>query len=190
MLLKFESSLDQAWQDVQHELHRGALDRKHPFRFVTISTYGHKGVQARWVVLRKLSPELHFFLYSDMRTQKIEDLQAHPQAQLLFYHPRKQIQVRCNVDLLLHHQNEVSKNHWKDVREMGARSYTPVLQPGSPIHTPQEAHRWSASMNDRNFAVIECIPNEIDALQLNKSEHLRARFRKKDHDWEKTWVAP
>lgn len=190
MLLKFESSLDQAWQDVQHELHRGTLDRKHPFRFVNLSTYGQEGVQARWVVLRKINSDLHFFLYSDMRTQKIADLQQHEQAQLLFYHPRKQIQVRCNVKATIHHQNKLSKDHWKHIQGLGTRSYTPVIEPGSPIETPEKAHQWLNDIGDQFFAVIECIPGEIDALQLNKSEHLRARFRRKGNDWEKTWIAP
>jgi len=190
MLLDFDQSKEDAWQAVKHELHRGALDKKHPFRFLTLSTYGDQGVQARWVVLRKVTKDLRFLIYTDSRTQKVRALQAHPQAQLLFYHERKKVQVRCMGEIALHRDDEISRKQWSHVQGAGKRAYTPNLAPGTEIQHPKEAHSWSTEWDDRYFTVLEFRPEEFDVLQLNQTEHLRIRFRKKETEWTKTWIAP
>lgn len=190
MLLDTEQSKEATWQTVKHELHRGALDRKHPFRFVTLSTYGDHGVQARWVVLRKVSQDLRFFMYSDIRTQKVKDLQAHPQAHLLFYHERKKVQIRCEGEIRLHHQNELSQNHWEHVQGAGKKAYTPNIAPGTEIEHPKEAHQWTTEWEDQYFVVLEFTPTAFDVLQLNQLEHIRIRFCKEEGEWVKTWIAP
>ncbi|NBB88367.1 MAG: general stress protein [Bacteroidetes bacterium] len=190
MLLDMDHSKEAAWQAVKHELHRGALDRKHPFRFVTLSTHGARGVQARWVVLRKLSQDLRFFMYSDLRTQKVADLATHPQAHLLFYHGRKKVQIRCEGEIRLHHGDELSQNQWEHVQGIGTKAYTSTIAPGTEINHPKEAHQWSPAWGGRFFCVLEFLPAKFDVLQLNQMEHVRICFRKADGKWVKTWIAP
>ena len=54
MLLTSSDAPSQIWQTVLHELRRGALDPKHPFRFLTLATAGTNFPQVRTVVLRAL----------------------------------------------------------------------------------------------------------------------------------------
>lgn len=190
MILDFNKSKDEAWRDIKHEIHRGALDKKHPFRFIVLSTGDSGEIQSRWVVLRKVDESLHCYIYTDKRTQKIDALKSNEKAHVLMYHDKKKIQIRCHGRVRIHHQNELSRHHWNTVQGVAKRAYTPVVAPGTPIGNPEQAHEWNPEFEDRHFAVIEFIPEEIDVLQLNRLEHLRLLATKDGEKWSKQWVAP
>lgn len=61
MLFKAEDPKNEIFTTISHELHRGSLDRKHPFRFVVLSSSTENEVESRYVVLRKVGQDLHFF---------------------------------------------------------------------------------------------------------------------------------
>ena len=65
MLLTSSDAPSQIWQTVLHELRRGALDPKHPFRFLTLATAGTNFPQVRTVVLRELSSSVEFLVYTE-----------------------------------------------------------------------------------------------------------------------------
>jgi Pyridoxamine-phosphate oxidase len=109
MLFKDTDSLEEIWQAVKHELHRGALDVKHPFHWVNLGTVSGDFPSVRTVVLRKVSEELHFFVYTDDRSEKCSDLKSNPNATLHFYHPKKQVQIRVKTQAKLHFQDDLSK---------------------------------------------------------------------------------
>lgn len=190
MILDFNKSKEEAWRDIKHEIHRGALDKKHPFRFLVLSTYGDNGIESRWVVLRKVSDLLNMYVYTDTRTQKIKDLKSQEKAHVLFYHEKKGLQIRCKGKVELHLQNERSEEHWNRVQGLAQRAYTPIIAPGRPIENPEQAHEWNPEMGSQHFAVIEFIPAEFDVLQLNRSEHLRMKITKDKGTWGMQWVAP
>jgi pyridoxamine 5'-phosphate oxidase len=176
---------------IKHELNRGALDNKHPFRFVVLSTTGVDGPDSRYVVLRSVNEELHFFVYTDSRSEKIEALKAEPWASLLFYHPKKRIQVRLKAKTVFHQQNGIAKQHWEKVQGDARKSYQSILAPGIPIQSPEEAYSWNAQPEDfSNFTVLELIPNSIELLQLNGLEHLRIRFTHPNDKWLGQWMVP
>ena len=190
MLLDFDKTLEEAWKDIRHEIHRGALDSKHPYRFITLSTMGKDQIRSRWVVLRKVDDDLKLYIYSDYRTKKIRDIEERSMAQVLLYHDKKKLQIRMQGNAKVHHQNDLAKTHWKNVQGIGKRAYTPLIAPGNPIDRPEEAHKWPDNYSDKHFALVTFEPLELDVLQLNRMEHLRARFRKKGKEWTKTWVSP
>jgi len=190
MILDFNKSKDDAWRDIKHEIHRGALDKKHPFRFIVLSTGDSGEIQSRWVVLRKVDDNLHCYIYTDKRTQKIDALKNNYKAHVLMYHDKKKIQIRCQGKVCIHHQNELSRNHWNNVQGIAKRAYTPGVAPGTLIGSPEQAHEWNMDLEDQYFSVLEFIPEEMDVLQLNKSEHLRMKATKTEGGWIKEWVAP
>jgi hypothetical protein len=93
-------------------------------------------------------------------------------------------------EMALHRDNDMSRKQWRDVQGVGKRAYISTLEPGTEIGNPREAHHWSPEWGDRYFTVLEFKPIEFDVLQLNQTEHLRIRFRKKESEWTKTWIAP
>ena len=190
MLFSSKNTLEEIWVDVKHEIHRGAIDRKHPFRFLTLCTVSESNPDARYVVLRAVDDALSLYIYTDYRTEKIKDLQDNNQCTLIMYHPQKRIQLRVYGQALVHHKNDTSKEHWSNVQGEAQKAYNPSISPGVSISDPQQAYEWPENLTDSYFTVLEIRPHTIDALQLNNMEHLRASFKREKDQWIKAWIAP
>ena len=190
MLLTPGTSLDQAWSSVVHELNRGALDRKHPFRFISLATISNQKPGVRYVVLRKVDEALNCYIYTDSRSAKVTELQQNPSASILCYHPSKRVQIRMDGQVTLHQQDELSKTHWTNVQGEGRKAYSSTLAPGLEISENIEAYHWHEAPTDENFTVINFRPITIEVLQLNKLEHLRAIFQREEDGWNKKWLVP
>lgn len=190
MLFTKENSLEEIFQSVKHELHRGGLDAKHPFRFVTLATKSENGVDARIVVLRSVDEALNFYLFTDARTSKVKQLISFTDAVLLFYQPAKRIQVKVIGKAEIKRNNEVTATFWSKIQGEGRKAYNQVIAPGTAIQDPGDAFVWSDPLTDSNFALIQIRPIEIEALQLNGLEHLRVAMKPKGWSWDVSWIAP
>ena len=115
MLFSSTDSFSAIWQTLLHELHRGALDPKHPFRYLTVATVGEQFPQVRTVVMRQFTADLEFLAYTDVRSSKVQELLEVPRVSLLFYHPKKQVQVRVKALATIHVMDELAQEHWKRV---------------------------------------------------------------------------
>lgn len=187
MLFNSSDTPNQIWQNVLHELHRGELDPKHPFRFLTLATTGAQFPQVRTVVLRQLTSTMEFLVYTDARTAKVQDLLTIPRVSLLFYHPKKQVQVRVKAIATLHVDDVLAQEHWKRVSDNRQSEYQSRLAPGTRIETPNlglESHSESA-----HFSVLKFSPLSIEVLQLSREGHLRIQFELAA-GWQGTWLVP
>jgi general stress protein 26 len=187
MLFNSSDAPSQIWQNVLHELHRGALDPKHPFRFLTLATSGVQFPQVRTVVLRQLSPAMEFLVYTDVRTAKVQDLLETPRVSLLFYHPKKQVQIRVKALATLHVANALAQEQWKRVSEKRQSEYKSGLAPGTRIETPDLG--WEADPENAHFSVLKFSPLSIEVLQLAREGHLRMQFELAS-GWNGTWLVP
>lgn len=190
MLFHEQEALSEIFHSIRHELHRGALDHKHPFRYISLATQTGIELDLRYVVLREVDSDMNFYIFSDARTRKVLQATANPKVAILFYHPKKNVQIRIKGEATVHQQDDVSLAMWSKVQGESKKAYNPVIAPGSRITHPEEAHQWPEIMNDENFTVIKISPNYIDALQLNAQKHLRVAFSKSNEDWEMNWIAP
>lgn len=190
MLLEKGLSLSETFDTVAHEINRGALDKKHPFRYVVLSTQQKECVKSRYVVLREVDKELSLYVYTDARTGKVSDLETSPFCSVLMYHKSKKVQVRITGQAELHRQDDIAEKHWKDVKGNAQKAYGSTVSPGTELELPDEAHEWPADINNQFFTVIKVVPKTIEALQLNGHEHLRAKFIKNKNGWLKNWIAP
>jgi pyridoxamine 5'-phosphate oxidase len=190
MLFTRNNSLEEIFQAVRHELHRGALDSRHPFRFVTLSTQSQDGVDARYVVLRSVDDSLNFYLFTDGRTTKVQQLISFPNMVLLFYHPAKRIQVKVKGKAEIQRNNNLSAVFWSQVQGDSRKAYNQILVPGTAIQDPGDAFAWNEPLTASNFTIIKIIPSQIEALQLNGLEHLRVVFKSKESGWDLSWIAP
>jgi pyridoxamine 5'-phosphate oxidase len=190
MLFTSQNSLSEIWATLSHELHRGALDAKHPFRYVTLATIGNDSPDQRTVVLRKVDEALNFYFFTDSRTAKVTQIQENSNAECLVYHPGKRTQIRVKGRLHIHHQDELSQEMWKRVQGDAQKAYNSTLSPGTEIADPDLAYDWPAELDDRFFAVLQFIPETVEALQLNGLTHVRVKFTKQGENWDGDWLAP
>ncbi|MGM0946456.1 MAG: pyridoxamine 5'-phosphate oxidase family protein [Bacteroidota bacterium] len=188
MLFQDTDTLKEIWQAIKHELHRGALDTKHPFHWVNLGTVSGEFPSQRTVVLRKVNENLQFFVYTDYRSEKCRELMENQNASLHFYHPKKQVQIRVNAQTKLHFQNELAAEFWQAIPSHRRSEYSGAKAPGTLISHPEEG--WEErSSSDHFFCVLEFSPVEIEALQLRRAGHLRIQFMKKT-EWEGAWLVP
>ncbi|MEM9327163.1 MAG: pyridoxamine 5'-phosphate oxidase family protein [Bacteroidota bacterium] len=190
MIIEEGQSLEEAFRAISAEIKRGAVDKRHPFRFVTLATQGQDEVGLRYVVLRKVTDDFHLYIYTDSRSEKVKHLRTNQQASLLFYHPGKKLQVKVLGTAQVHQLDDLSIAEWKNVQDIGKRAYGPTIAPGEAITHPSVAYHWPESIDDQHFVVLEVSPKSIEALQLNRMEHLRARFTLQNSSWEGQWLAP
>lgn len=190
MLFTKDNSPEEIFQSLKHELHRGVLDPKHPFRFVSLVTKSSNGVDARYVVVRSIDEELNFYLFTDARTSKVAQLTSCPDAVLLFYHPARRIQVKLTGKAEIKRNEEETAYFWSKIQGDARKAYNQILPPGTVIQDPEDAYFWKEDLTDSNFTVIKIKPIEIEALQLNGLEHLRVLFKLNNDRWDVFWIAP
>jgi pyridoxamine 5'-phosphate oxidase len=191
MLIKTGAQLDEIFQDVQLEIRRGVVDKKHPFRFITLATIQDRIPEARYVVLRKIDEQFNFLVYTDARTAKVKAIQSNPIVSVLLYHPQKRVQIRIQASASIHHQDFLTSEHWTRVQGEAQKAYNSILAPGEVIETPQQAYVWEEELSRFDyFAVILLKPYKLEILQLNGLEHLRAEFSRTSEEWKGQWLVP
>lgn len=178
--------MEENLEEIRRELVNGYAKKGHPFRYFSLATLsGDKPVQ-RTVVLRKLLPDFKLMLYTDARSNKINQITTNTQVSTLFYHPKKllQIQLTGHAERI---EGEALDIHWKTISENARKDYTTSEAPGTPIKNLEDLQY---RMNSLNFAMIQIIPDQIDYLQLKRPNHLRIRFTKQDNDWLGQYLVP
>ena len=175
------------WQTLLHEIHRGALDPKHPFRYLTVATVGEQFPQVRTVVLRQFTADLEFLVYTDARSSKVQELLKVPQVSLLFYHPKKQVQVRVQALATIHVEDELAQANWKRVSDKRRVEYQSELGPGRRINHPKDG--WESSSEHSYFSVLKFSPLSLEVLQLAREGHLRIQYDLAS-GWQGSWLVP
>jgi len=189
MIIDRECAPEQNLPALIHEMKRGAVDKKHPFRYVVLSTYGGGEVSSRYVVLREVYNPLIFIMYTDARSAKYEDIHQHPQAALLLFHASKKLQVRVSGDVKLHGKDEVAAESWKKVQGRGQDAYNTVLPPGTPVDAPDQAAYREPKANT-DFCVLSLEASRWEALELGRNEHLRIQYTAHGLGWRGRWLVP
>jgi len=192
VFIEAHQSKEEIFRNIKKELLRATVDKRHPFRFTVLGSQGEKSVQQRYVVLRSIREKLHFIMYTDYRSDKCEELQQSSSSSLLFYHPTKKLQVRVTGEASIHRGDALARKEWDKVQGEAVSAYTSTKAPGSEINSPEESYEWTDPDDQNYFSVIRIKPHTIEALQLNRSEHLRIRFLlNEDQNIQKAqWLTP
>ncbi len=190
MLFDSNSAKDDIWESISHELHRGALDPKHPFRYVNLGTIGQDYPELRTVVLREVDQSLNFYMFTDSRSEKTKEMGLKDSVSLHFYHPKKRVQIRVQAKVKIHQEDEVLNRFWPRVQGDAQKAYNSRLDPGTKISKPEEGWEWPEEMDSEYFAVLKVIPQSIEILQLDRLNHLRIDFKRVGEDWEGQWLVP
>ena len=176
MFIEAQHSKEEIFLNIQEELRRATVDKKHPFRYTVLGSIRDNSVQTRYVVLRRITEKLEFLLYTDYRSAKCKEFLESASASLLFYHPSKKLQIRINGSAFLHLDDDLAKQEWAKVQGEATNAYTSSKAPGSEISEPEMAYKCTDPENENYFAVIRIEVRVIEALQLNRSEHLRIQY--------------
>ena len=136
------------------------------------------------MVLRDFNPkDISFTIYTDSRSQKLQELEQDKRAQLLFYDPKRMLQIIVSVVLL---ENVNEDKIYNDIPEQSKKDYSSMITPGSEIKSPDKL-RFNFSKG--YFSKLIFKAETIEYLRLKRPNHLRAFFKIEDN-WKGTFLVP
>ena len=179
-------TLEEIFDSCDKQWIRAKNDKKHPFRYFTLATVNKKGLaKARMVALRNYdSKTKKFTIYTDSRSQKVSDLNQQQKAQLIFYHPKKRLQILVDVQLIT---IDSPQELFNNLPAIAQKDYTSI----SPPRTHMESPDGIVYEKDKNFFTRLILKaEEIEMLQLNSIQHYRAHFKTTARGWKNTFLIP
>ena len=168
------------------ELGQAVRLKDHPWRVGVLATRDGAGADARSVVLRELDAATRrLLIYTDARSPKARQIEAHPAALLVLWSPALGWQLRVRLELELQTSGLAVSSRWAKLKlTPAAQDYLSPLPPGSPLDAPAAAPPQRESRD--HFAVIAAEVRAIDWLELAAPGHRRAVFE----PGSARWVAP
>ena len=195
-----ESTLTDLETDCWRQLVSAPARKQSPLKTMTLATCTPTGADARMVVLRQADAQRKYvWFHTDARAGKVIQLERFPNATLLVWDSKQQLQLRMSVEARLHTDDYVADEQWEKLWVGGRKTYLSEKKPGSelsepypgfPPHLGEELPSEAESEAGRaNFAVFECRVLQLDYLNLGRSGQTRARFQYEPIE-AFTWLAP
>ena len=176
------------FQELKDELLKSLRQKKHPFRHFTLATSGLESIpKLRTVVLRKVMEDLTLLFFTDIRSEKIEHLKENNRVSILFYHPKKMLQLKVEGVATIVLDATKLKNTWNAIPLKSRKDYITEHAPGSPINNP---YNVTYLKNENFFCMVEIVPLKIEYLKLRRPNHLRIQYSKTDSDWQGQFLVP
>jgi hypothetical protein len=173
---------------IWHELARAVRDKQHGWRIGVLATVDEQPdgprPEARNVVLRELDEDAReLLIFTDARSPKARQSQAHPIGMLVLWAPLLGWQLRLRVQLSMQTTGLAVSSRWARLKTTAAAAdYLSTLPPGSPLPTPAPA-----CGSREYFAVLTAGIGDMDWLELSAQGHRRAAF---SPGQEGRWIAP
>lgn len=170
------------------------------FRTMTLASCTPDGADARTVVLRQVDADRKYvWFHSDARAAKVIQLETFPNATLLFWNDKPQVQLRLMIEPRLHTNDHVADEHWEKLWVGGRKMYLseyppgseqPAPYPGFPAHLGENLPTKEETEAGRpHFAVIECRVLVMEYLHLSRAGQTRARFQYEPVE-RMVWLSP
>jgi hypothetical protein len=165
------------------ELAAAPRDKQHPWRLGVLATIDGDRADARSVVLRDADAAARSLIfYTDARSPKTRQFEAHPLGTLVLWSPALGWQLRLRVSLAMESSGLVVSSRWARLRMTpAAHDYLSPIAPGSTLARPL-VERGTRE----HFAVVTASVTAIDWLELHPDGQRRALF---DADGRR-WLAP
>jgi pyridoxine/pyridoxamine 5'-phosphate oxidase len=169
---------------------KGAYKRKkHPFKYITLSTMSNQGFpRSRTVVVREINDDLEVIIFTDARSQKSADISQSSKACILAYHPKQLKQLRWDGTLEPITDPVEVKRLFQKVSEKSIKDYTTITAPGSKIKNPDDVDY--VSRQEAHFLPLRFVPQRLEYLKLKRPNHLRALFTNNKTEWQGQWLTP
>lgn len=178
--------LDQILEDLKNEVKFGYLKKKHPFRYPSLASIEEKFPIQRTVVLRDTTEDFELIIYTDERSNKISQFEINPKASLLFYHPKKLLQVKVQGKMNIIKSGKEYEDYWSRVQGKSQKDFTTKKPPGTPMDNPDQLEYKE---DEHHFCLLKLVPEHMEFLQLKRPNHIRARFDK-SNNWEGQFLTP
>ena len=157
--------------------------------------------ETRTVILRGFSEHDRLLTcHCDRRTPKVRQIGDNPKVSWLFYHPKRQIQLRLTGTAMVHTEDTTADSQWEKVRMVSRINYCAEMPPGLPVEEPTSGlpdllgekvpEMMGGDYARKNFAAIVCRFDRMDWLMLKLTGNIRAKFRWEDNRPTASWVIP
>jgi len=165
---------------VWRELAACVRDKAHAWRVCTLATCDGTEPDARSVVLREWdAASRSLTLFTDSRSPKVRQIDAHPQGVLVLWSGKLSWQLRLRVQLEVETSGLRVSSRWARMKmSPGAQDYLSPLPPGSPL-----VHAIQTRESRGHFAVITAQVQTVDWLELHAEGHRRALFDAEGGRW-------
>lgn len=178
--------LNQIFNDLKNEVKFGYLKKKHPFRYPYLATIKNNKPIQRTVVLRDATIDFDLLIYTDERSNKIKELERNPNASLLFYHPKKLLQIKIEGCIQIIRSGKNYEDHWSRIQGKSKNDFISKNAPGTAIDNPDHVEYNEV---EHHFCLLKLVPESIEYLQLKRPNHIRARFDNSTQ-WEGQFLNP
>jgi hypothetical protein len=194
--------LDGILDQIRRMLGRGVTHSHDPFHCPVLGSMGKHGCSMRTVILRQFSlPDRLLVCHTDSRAPKVKEIEDCSDVTWLFYHPKKQIQLRVSGEASLHRDDSFADDQWAGSRMTSRLNYCAVHPPGTPVDSPISGlpdflfNKVPTALNTEKgrkyFMAIACKIQSIDWLELRIVGNRRALFTWDDVDGlNATWLIP
>jgi len=178
--------LDQIFKDLKNEVKFGYLKKKHPFRYPVLASIEDNRPIQRTVVLRDSTESFDLIMYTDDRSHKINQIESNPNCSLLFYHPKKLLQIKVEGHMKIIRSGASYEDYWTRVQGKSQNDFITNLAPGTPINNPDHVEYKE---DEHHFCVLSLEPCFIEFLELKRPNHIRASFEK-TNNWKGQFLNP
>ena len=196
-----DASLSDLWIKIWGLLGRGSAFHKDPWHTPQLSSLSEEGPSSRIMILRKADKEkLVLICHTDIRSQKVKEIQNDEGISWLFWNPKSRIQLRIRARATIHYLNEASLEEWNALSPSSRTNYslqqTPgdLLSPGADalVSFTRELEPSEEMLQEwyQRFAVIETTVSQIEWLELSREGHRRARFTVQPEGLDMNWLVP
>ena len=176
------------FKELKGELQNGASKKDHPFRYCTFATVGNERMaRLRTIVLRKVTEKFSLIFYTDKRSKKLIHIKENNKVSILFYHPKKLLQLKIEGLARVRIDDALVKTHWSGIQSNNRKDYTTSKAPGTSITDPDLIEYLN---KENHFCIIEVEPFKLEYLKLQRPNHIRIRFSKADIDWHSEFLVP
>jgi hypothetical protein len=194
-------SLDQILRQSWNLLFRGAVQTRHAYHTPVLASTNGTIAKSRTVVLRKtIVNERQLWVYTDVRSDKVNDFRQQPQGSFTFWDKGKSIQLRVQASVQIHHEDEPSREVWRTIAAKNRKDYATSLPSGTAISESGNIFPDRLALDDltientnpyfNNFALLVFTVHHIDYLKLSRDGHTRAVFIWDKNQWEQTFLVP
>jgi pyridoxamine 5'-phosphate oxidase len=194
--------LDLIYNEIWTSLIRGKKDSKSEFHQCYVSTYSDDYPLLRTVVLRHANKDnLTISFHTDIRSNKINNINDNPNVTVLLYSHDKKIQIQIKGTGEINNQNERTSEVWKNIRSFSKKCYIVERAPGSKSDVPLSGylpeHEKTVPDDEilqqgyKNFSLVDIKINKIEWLYLHRYGHRRALFEVSNCEIiNKQWLTP
>jgi pyridoxamine 5'-phosphate oxidase len=174
------------WDRLWSVLGRGVADAKHPARRPTFATVAPDGwPEARTVVLRSAdASNAEVTVHTDLFSDKMKSLAAHPRAALHIWVPQQDLQIRLQAEVTVQ-SGGATRALWDRIPDHAQQSYGVTPPPGTPI---DQALDYVKKPDPATFAILTCKIMAVDAVHLGQ-DHRRINYTRARH-WHGQWLSP